>query len=59
MAWLAAEAEGPEPENPLLTDEQFEEEVALAAAGDWEALGLDQLPEGWAPATIDELRAAT
>lgn len=51
-----------EPENEgeqqLMSDEEFEEEVALAAEGRWEDLDLDRLPDSWQPMTMGELRDA-
>lgn len=40
----------------LMTDEQFDAEVALAAEGRWEELGLDELPDNWQESTIEDLR---
>lgn len=40
----------------MMTDEQFDAEVALAAEGRWEELGLDELPDNWQESTIEDLR---
>lgn len=45
MAFLELEAEGPI-SDPRAEDE-FADEMALAEAGDWATLGLDELPENW------------
>ena len=58
IAWISLETEPPEPEGKTMTDAQWEREIELAAAGEWEALGLDALPDGWRPASIEELRHA-
>lgn len=59
LAWIELDLEPPDSgEEPLMSDEQFEQEVALAAEGRWEDLGLDELPADWAPASIEDLRNA-
>jgi hypothetical protein len=39
-----------------MSNEEFDHEVQLAGEGRWDELGLDSLPDGWKPASIDELR---
>ena len=53
---MEIESEPPADENALMSNEEFDHEVQLAGEGRWDELGLDTLPAGWKPATIDELR---
>lgn len=39
-----------------MTDDEFEDELAIAAAGGWDELGLDA-PGEFRPASIEELMA--
>lgn len=40
-AWLSIEWEDPQTPEDVEREEAFDEEIDLASAGDWEALGLD------------------
>lgn len=55
LAAIEADLEGPEDETKLMSDEQFDEEVAMAAEGRWSELDLDELPADFRPATVQEL----
>lgn len=60
MAFIDVLTEPPteETDEGLMTEDEFEREVEMASRGEWEALGLDPLPEGFTPATIEDLRNA-
>lgn len=45
-------ADDPDEGEPLMTDEEFEEELALASQGRFEEIGLDS--GSFAPATLQE-----
>lgn len=57
LAWIALETEAP-PEEGLMSDEQFEDELALAREGRWSELDLDELPDDFMSSSIEDLRAA-
>lgn len=61
LAWVEVMSEPPPVdagEEKLMDDETFDREVALAAAGRWSELDLDELPADWEPTTVEDLRNA-
>lgn len=43
-----------DPDDKLISDEDFDAEIAMAAEGRWEELGLDAPDEKFAPVTVDD-----
>jgi hypothetical protein len=53
FAFLMLEEEDPvDPDRQLVSDEEFDEEIAAASRGEWEALGLDG--PGFTPVSVEE-----
>lgn len=60
LAWQDVELNPPPDESTaLMSNADWEKEVALAAAGEWAQLDLDELPDNWMNVTPEDLRNAT
>jgi hypothetical protein len=61
LAWIDVETTPPDDpdQHKLMSDEEFDHDVELAAQGRWEEIGLDDLPADWQQASIEDLRNGT